>query len=172
MKNILIVVFASAIAISACAPVAAQKKVTTVVPAPPVASRSEASLMATSIHFDNGYRMYQRDHYRQASKAFERALVENPASYQAAYYLGMSHLKRTRYVDARRAFRLALELAPDCQTASKIHVGFAYSYEALRFTRKAHQHYHLACEVYRANQYAQLGAKRTEYVRRPVSVSK
>jgi Flp pilus assembly protein TadD len=130
---------------------------------PPLAARTSLQRLEARSDALSGVRLYRKAMYRQASLEFERVLEEKPTDYRAAYLLGMSHLNRGRYEDARSAFRLALELGPDRKTAAHIHNGLAYSYEATRQTRMAHHHFHHACAFNRANGYSQAGAARTEY---------
>ena len=159
MSKLLAATLAGALALSACAPANRLS-------APVHASSAELSIgpaPVTSAHFDDGYRMYTKGQFRQATNAFGRALDENPGDYTAAYMVGMSYLDRGRYADARDAFRRAMELGPDCLTASRIYTGMAYSYEAGHLTRMAHHHYHLACKMNKLNSYAQAGSTRTEY---------
>ena len=161
MTKVLAATVVGLVALSTCAN--AGMNVPRHYPPPPVAGELGLLELPSSFHFDDGYRMFMEGDYRQAAKAFERALESSPGDYRAAYYLGMSHLRRSRYTQSRDAFRQALELGPDRLTASRIQVGLAYSYEAVRHTKRAHQHYHLACQLNKANDYAQIGSARTEH---------
>ena len=151
-----------AVGLAACAPVT-RMNVPRGYTSPPSLQLSAASKTRTVSLPAEGARLYNEGHYRQACKTFERVLAEHPTDYNAAYLLGMSYLKRSRYKDAQESFRLALELGPDRSTASSIYAGMAYSFEAQRQTRRAHQFYHLACKQQKSNSYAQAGAARTEY---------
>lgn len=162
MKKLYLAILAGALASSACVP-ARTLNVPKGYDLPPSASQTSLDRLGSQPGSKAGVRLYEQAKYRQATLEFQRVLEKHPASYRAAYLLGMSYLNRSRYEDARNAFRLALELAPDRKTAAHIHNGLAYSYEAVRQTRMAHHHYHLACHLNRANGFAQAGAERTEY---------
>jgi Tfp pilus assembly protein PilF len=162
MSKLLAATLAGALALSACAPAHRMSA-----PAPsaiaPVADLSGGPALVSSRHFDDGYRMYRKGQFLQATNAFERALEENPGDYTAAYMMGMSYLNRGRNTDAQDAFRQALERGPDRITASQIYSAMGYSYEADHATRMAHHQYHLACKMNKSNPYAQAGSARTEF---------
>jgi Flp pilus assembly protein TadD len=162
MSKLLAATLVGTLALSACAP-ATKMSAPVHESSAPEAELAVGPVAESLRHFDDGHRMYAKGQFRQATKAFGRALTETPGDYTAAYMVGMSYVERGRYADARNAFRKALELGPDRLTASRIYAGMAYSYEAGHLTRMAHHHYHLACKMNKSNQYAQAGSARTEY---------
>lgn len=162
MKRLNLAILAGALVCAACAP-SSTVKASRSQTVPPAAAKTSLQRLEAKPSSQAGARLYQMGYYRRSASEFERVLEVETADYRAAYMLGMSHLKRGRYEDARDAFRLALELGPDRKTACHIHNGLAYSYESMHQTRMAHHHYHLACQFNKANGYAQAGAARTEY---------
>ena len=131
-------------------------------PPKPPAGQTAGQAKASSAHFENGLRMYEKGKYRQAAKMFEQALKHDPGNYYAAYYLGMCDLQRERYEPSRSYFRLALELAPDKYTSARIHAGLGYSYEAERQMKLADEHYRMAASLDPEFRYADTARGRTE----------
>lgn len=162
MKSLHVAMVAGALALCACVPAKTLNQPRGYA-GPPSASKTSLERLEAQPQGKSGVRHYQKAQYRQASAQFEEVLETRPDNYRAAYLLGMSYLNRGRWEAARDAFRRALELGPDRKTAAHIYNGLAYSYEAVKQTRMAHHHYHLACRANRANGYAQQGSTRTEY---------
>jgi len=112
--------------------------------------------------------------YTEAIQHYRRALASHPQHAQARFQLATAYREASRYYEARRNFRLALNAnARDRAWESQCRLQIAGCWEATHHYREALAEYRLALAADASSDQAKSGQKRTvALVHGPVNHSK